>query len=837
MKKQGMAIWMLATFLTLSQAGAETPIDIFDYPDTTAVRADWMTLYGQENPTDYEETGPEPNGIRQLATPSGSNTSVMPSYNWSVTQDMHAFYRFEMLIKVENPVAIESISLLFSPADSGVVWMEAQNFDIREGWQTLHFHRANFSYGGGTEIADWAAIRRIRLKIKQGSDTSQPAYVTFARLVADNPEIAVVRGDIFPAGTYEPSIDRYLYPVARALDARGIAYALINDSHVEFGALPDFRLAVFPFNLGYGDENLKTTITAQVTGFVDGGGKVIALRNSVYDVWRDNLQIDAIGWTGDDALGSQFVEGNPLPANPDFLENITDQRARAGASHAETQVLSYWVNTDGALSSDPAWLLNTNGAFCGNSMKENNPESNANLMAGLVSVLLEDRDTSISLSAIESIGRMGYTFIDFDSTTETLSSDGAAADQTALVNDWLTTAINAQAAAESGSSLGDILKETATARNALAEAYYYSRENNLPEEEWLVWAYPEPPLGLTWDETALLLHNNGFSKVFMYTHSATEAHYDSDYLPESAEYAAHGDLLAQAVAACHKYGLELHVWRTNWIFDGATSSGWNQSLHDEGRTTDDYWGNPQNQLDPSDPRNRQLEMNCMMEVVEKYNIDGIHYDYIRYQNDNAGFNPEAIERFRVYAGLGATPSNSELRDGVYAEQWANWRTMQITTFVTSTTEAARNLDPEIQVSAAVFSDQDYALSGVNQDWLGWAQAGIVDFLMPMDYSTTLRMFDDDVREQISLLPEGFPLYPGIWYLNEGRVHDMEFMEQADMIRKKYNTPSQQPVSGFALFVLTDDSASSLIPNLGKAMTKVESWKMPVAAGTEIWQNF
>jgi len=43
----------------------------------------------------------------------------------------------------------------------------------------------------------------------------------------------------------------------------------------------------------------------------------------------------------------------------------------------------------------------------------------------------------------------------------------------------------------------------------------------------------------------------------------------------------------------------------------------------------DVQGRPTDWLDPAHPANFRLELDSLLEVVRKYDVDGIHFDYIR----------------------------------------------------------------------------------------------------------------------------------------------------------------------------------------------------------------
>jgi uncharacterized lipoprotein YddW (UPF0748 family) len=53
--------------------------------------------------------------------------------------------------------------------------------------------------------------------------------------------------------------------------------------------------------------------------------------------------------------------------------------------------------------------------------------------------------------------------------------------------------------------------------------------------------------------------------------------------------------------------------------------------------------------------------------------------------------------------------------------------------------AARSARPEVAVSAAVWAYADRAYLSIFQDWRGWLESGLLDFAVPMAYTTDDRL--------------------------------------------------------------------------------------------------
>jgi uncharacterized lipoprotein YddW (UPF0748 family) len=121
-------------------------------------------------------------------------------------------------------------------------------------------------------------------------------------------------------------------------------------------------------------------------------------------------------------------------------------------------------------------------------------------------------------------------------------------------------------------------------------------------------------------------------------------------------------------------------------------------------------------------------------------LDGIHYDYVRYADQEYGYNAISLARFNAAY---ARPQNT--RPTPTDPQWSQWRRDRITELVRRLYIRIKAINPRIQVSAATitwggvgsYSLTDWphsaAYNRVFQDWKAWLQEGILDFAVPMHY--------------------------------------------------------------------------------------------------------
>lgn len=154
---------------------------------------------------------------------------------------------------------------------------------------------------------------------------------------------------------------------------------------------------------------------------------------------------------------------------------------------------------------------------------------------------------------------------------------------------------------------------------------------------------------------------------------------------------------------------------------------------------------------PSHPGPRDRLVAVVRDLVTRYDLDGVHLDYIRYPSPEFDYSRTTLEAFADWARRRTPPGRASSMDArtrngdveAWPREnpglWDSWRETQVTATLRAVSAAARAADPGIVVSAAVFADPVDALQGRFQDWPEWLAGGWVDAVAPMAYT------DDPVR--------------------------------------------------------------------------------------------
>ena len=340
------------------------------------------------------------------------------------------------------------------------------------------------------------------------------------------------------------------------------------------------------------------------------------------------------------------------------------------------------------------------------------------------------------------------------------------------------------------------------------------RNQNFKDNEFRgVWNHSG--LGLypgNWNKTCRLLADSGVTAVFPNILWAGAARFPSKYVSQVDESKPFGDQLAQCVSAARAAGLETHVWKVCWNLAKAPKE-FTEGMRKQGRLQKNNRGETLAWLCPSDPANISLELNTILEVLSRYDIDGVHLDYIRYPDDKACFCAGCRQRFENWSGQKVKNWPKDVAYGKQSGSYKTWRSLQITEFLRNVRREMKKIKPQAKLSAAVYSKYPECIESVGQDWGLWLKEGLVDFVCPMDYLPTVSAFREILGNQMALQNGRKRIYPGIGAtLSEGDLGSEVFLGQLRTLRER-------GAGGFILFDLNPSLAENFLPLIGKGTVR------------------
>ena len=240
------------------------------------------------------------------------------------------------------------------------------------------------------------------------------------------------------------------------------------------------------------------------------------------------------------------------------------------------------------------------------------------------------------------------------------------------------------------------------------------------------------------------------------------AYYNSSYEPWG--YYAGGsdpgyDPLGYAIEQAHLRGLELHAW-FNTFQAASTASGTPAGDHPEWVCRDES-GIPMpssRALSPGLPEVREYLVDVAMEIVNNYDIDGIHLDYVRWneysdlmlrqqspdpvaeisQLDQVP-DPAMINLLDPQSGRYLYDIDHPYSGGVPAgyESWPEFWRSSVTSLVEALHDSIQTQKPYVRLSVAALGKYNWSgWNGYNvvyQDAAKWFNDGSIDQLTPMHY--------------------------------------------------------------------------------------------------------
>ena len=165
-------------------------------------------------------------------------------------------------------------------------------------------------------------------------------------------------------------------------------------------------------------------------------------------------------------------------------------------------------------------------------------------------------------------------------------------------------------------------------------------------------------------------------------------------------------------------------------------------------------------LSPNHPDVNGYLIKVFRELITNYDIDGLHLDYIRYQDAEYGRNPYAIAQFKSESGNDPGPWFLEMERSTIAsprlianmKRWNNFKRKAVTSLVKDTRALVDEVRPDCIISAAVKPNLYVARERYFQEWNVWLAAGYLDWVVPMNYSSKKREF----ARNIDVINDNFP---------------------------------------------------------------------------------
>jgi uncharacterized lipoprotein YddW (UPF0748 family) len=320
------------------------------------------------------------------------------------------------------------------------------------------------------------------------------------------------------------------------------------------------------------------------------------------------------------------------------------------------------------------------------------------------------------------------------------------------------------------------------------------------------------PEDIDWPDVAPKLARAGFNMVLPNYVRGVRAAYDSRVLDPAPPKLTPGSLKV-CIAECRRAGIEVHVWWTMLFLDDTPSAkvGMFSRAHRVVRNAEgDVVGAPASAwLCPTQEKNLELFRSAAKELARDFSIDGVHLDYARLPQERSCFCDECLKALGVFGDTNeADQTAAFLPGGARSEEFRRFRRKAVAGAVEAIVHSARKARPGILASAAVFPELALSRETLAQDWGEWARRGLIDFVVPMDYTSDAMELERWVRGQARDASGRVPVVAGLGLAaGRSRLDDpAELVMQMAAARRG-------GADGFAIFQLGTDLLTKHAPLL------------------------
>lgn len=586
--------------------------------------------------------------------------------------------------------------------------------------------------------------------------------------------IIVIRGTVSIQETAERPFAALLSSqVSNWLTDLGLPHTTLTDEEVTPRSIRGARAVILPYN--------PNPTAAEIEAF----GSVLHSGGILVVCYSRNPELAALMGvkTGPYRKASTpgewsgfSLDTTALPGAPRHISQQSDHMIPVYPDSGEARILARWTAATGLPTPEPAWVSSRGGFWMSHVLLPGDDENKQQLLLAMMATALPEVWRQATRHLMDDNRPFGH-----------YASLGAAKEDLGFTNSsrFPIPSSFLQKWRERGSPT-----TYASAREALRTlTLAYAKHQNLSQSfaQRGIWASrPSLQDAKAWQ----VLADNGINLVFLDIGRALDL---PDALPDLAALSG-----ADAPA--------VHAWLTCLNLEGLPEAklrelGTQQRLQvsDTGETL--AW------LCPSHPANADLLAAVAARIARTPRYSGLHLDYIRCRNVHSCYCPGCRERFAKSTGLTIAKWPDAVQSGELGAAYRTWRADQITRLVTAMSRAARQANPAITVSAAVYGATPSCLTSVAQDWPLWIRTGLIDWACPMNYSSDLQQFDTLLKAQVALhCPER--ILPGVGVTSSlSRLTPDQTVAELKRIR-------EAGFPGFSLFEFSPAVGRNVLPCLG-----------------------
>ncbi|MCX6149064.1 MAG: family 10 glycosylhydrolase [Ignavibacteriales bacterium] len=243
------------------------------------------------------------------------------------------------------------------------------------------------------------------------------------------------------------------------------------------------------------------------------------------------------------------------------------------------------------------------------------------------------------------------------------------------------------------------------------------------------------------------------------------------------------DILAEAIAEGHKRGMHVEAW-----FEYGFVGGWTGNIPNgekgpifkihpdwvakklDGSEKDNsnfYW------MIHTHPQVQQFLISLAKEVGDKYDIDGIELDRIRYASVDYGYDSYTDSLYKIEHNSSSPPNNSS------DPTWLKWRADKLNLFMKACYDSIKAVNRHVNVSNApsLYGTEYTSYYSFCQDWFWWVNNLAVDNVQVQSYVTSPQSLGNILDYVSTKINDKSRIFPAIAVAPNGNVLSKETIQQ------------------------------------------------------------
>ncbi|NCO76119.1 MAG: family 10 glycosylhydrolase [Cyanobacteria bacterium] len=253
------------------------------------------------------------------------------------------------------------------------------------------------------------------------------------------------------------------------------------------------------------------------------------------------------------------------------------------------------------------------------------------------------------------------------------------------------------------------------------------------------------------------------------------------------------DVLQEIISESHKKKIAVIPWFEFGFMAPADSSlakkhpQWLTQREDgskiwlEGNVHERVWLNPLN------PQVQSFITDLILEIVTKYDIDGIQVDdHFGYPSE-LGYDPYTVALYRKEHDGKLPPLDSK------NPEWIQWRSDKITAYMETLFRLIKDVKKNVIISVSP-NPQEFSKNEFLMDWATWERKGLIEELIVQIYRNNMESFNGELAQKdLQLAKNHIPSAIGILSGLKGKKIDL------NLINDQVRSTRDKGFSGFSFF--------------------------------------